>query len=68
MPISEGVRLWTDLSKRGVESALLYIPDENHWVLKPGNARVWYDAVLRWLDHHVGAGDRASTPVRPDLV
>jgi len=54
VPVSEGLRLWTDLQRRGVPSQqLLYLPDENHWVLKPGNIRVWYGAVLAWLDAHV---------------
>ncbi len=64
VPVGEGLRLFTDLQERGVESALLYFPDENHWIRKPGNVRVWYDAVLRWLDHHLGAGGA----VRPELA
>jgi dipeptidyl aminopeptidase/acylaminoacyl peptidase len=64
VPISEGLRLWTDLQRHGVTSRFLYFPDENHWVLKPGNARVWYETVLAFLDHHVlGAEWR-----QPDLV
>ncbi len=53
VPSSEAVRLWTDLQLRGVPSQLLWFPDENHWVLKPQNARVWYRTVLAFLDHHV---------------
>lgn len=53
VPVGEGLALYTDLQRRNVPSALLYLPDENHWVLQPGNIRVWYDAVLSWLDHHV---------------
>ncbi|MCU1387169.1 MAG: peptidase prolyl oligopeptidase active site domain protein, partial [Ilumatobacteraceae bacterium] len=64
VPVGEGIRLWTELSQRGVESAFLYLPDENHWVLKPGNVRVWYDAVIGWLDRFLGDGGSA----RPDLV
>ena len=64
VPLSEALRLWTDLQRHGVPSRFLYFPDENHWVLKPGNARVWYETVLAFLDHHVlGAEWR-----RPDLV
>jgi len=64
VPISEALRLWTDLQRHGVSSRFLYFPDENHWVLKPGNARVWYETVLAFLDHHVlGAEWR-----EPDLV
>ncbi len=53
VPISEALRLWTDLSRHGVEAKYLFFPDENHWILKPGNARVWYETVLAFLDHHV---------------
>jgi len=53
VPIGEGLRLWTDLRRHGVESKFLYFPDENHWILKPNNIVLWYETVLSWLDHHV---------------
>jgi dipeptidyl aminopeptidase/acylaminoacyl peptidase len=53
VPISEGLRLWTDLARHGIEAKFLYFPDENHWILKPQNARLWYATVLAFLDHHV---------------
>ena len=53
VPISEGLRLWTDLMRHGVEAKFLYYPDENHWILKPQNARIWYETVLAFLDQHV---------------
>lgn len=53
VPISEGLRLWTDLSRHGVDAKFLYFPDEHHWVLKPQNARVWYETVIAFLDQHV---------------
>jgi dipeptidyl aminopeptidase/acylaminoacyl peptidase len=53
VPVGEGLRLWTDLRRHGVESRFLYFPDENHWVLKPNNSRVWYATVCAFLDHHV---------------
>jgi dipeptidyl aminopeptidase/acylaminoacyl peptidase len=53
VPAGEGVRLWTDLQLGGVESQYLWFPDENHWVLKPQNTRVWYQTVFAFLDHHV---------------
>jgi len=53
VPISEGLRLWTDLRRHGVESKFLYFPDENHWILKPNNIVLWYETVFAWLDHHV---------------
>ncbi|WP_369138962.1 S9 family peptidase [Modestobacter versicolor] len=64
VPIGEGLRLWYDLQKRGVPSKFLYFPDENHWVLTPGNAQVWYETVLAFLAEHVlGEGWQ-----RPELL
>ncbi|HEX6488099.1 MAG TPA: S9 family peptidase [Candidatus Dormibacteraeota bacterium] len=60
VPISEALKLYTDLRRRGVPSRFLYYPDENHWILKPGNSRLWYETVLAFLDEHVlGAGWRS---------
>ncbi|MHB8510325.1 MAG: S9 family peptidase [Candidatus Dormibacteria bacterium] len=53
VPIGEALRLWADLHRVGQEAKFLYFPDENHWILKPGNSRVWYQTVLAFLDHHV---------------
>jgi dipeptidyl aminopeptidase/acylaminoacyl peptidase len=64
VPISEAWRLWTDLQRHGVPSRFLYFPDENHWVLKPQNARLWYATVLAFLDEHV----LGKPWQRPDLV
>jgi len=64
VPIGEGLRLFADLVRYGVDVKFLYFPDENHWVLKPGNAKVWYETVFAFLDHHV-----LDAPwIRPDLV
>jgi dipeptidyl aminopeptidase/acylaminoacyl peptidase len=64
VPVGEALRLWTDLQRHGVPSKFLYFTDENHWVLKPGNAKVWYETVLAFLDHHVLGREWK----RPDLV
>jgi dipeptidyl aminopeptidase/acylaminoacyl peptidase len=53
VPVSEALRLWTDLRRHGVPAKLLYFPDESHWVLKPQNARLWYGTVLAFLDEHL---------------
>jgi dipeptidyl aminopeptidase/acylaminoacyl peptidase len=61
VPVSEGLHLWTDLVRYGVEAKLLFFPDENHWILKPPNVRVWHEAIFAWLDHHV-LGEEWRTP------
>ncbi len=53
VPVSEALRLWWDLSRHGVQAKFLYFPDENHWILTPGNARIWYETVFAFLAEHV---------------
>jgi dipeptidyl aminopeptidase/acylaminoacyl peptidase len=53
VPVGEGLQLFTTLQRMGVESKLLYFPDEGHWVLKPQNSTLWYNTVLDWFDTHL---------------
>jgi dipeptidyl aminopeptidase/acylaminoacyl peptidase len=64
VPIGEALRLWYDLQKRAVPSKFLYFPDENHWVLTPGNSTIWYETVLAFLAEHV-LGEQWQ---RPELL
>ncbi|WP_404434459.1 prolyl oligopeptidase family serine peptidase [Microbacterium lacus] len=59
VPIGEGLRLWSELNAQfaGADGSLahryLYFPDENHWILKPQHAIVWYETVFAFLAQHV---------------
>ena len=53
VPVGEGLQLFTTLQRQGVESKLLYYPDEGHWVLKPQNSELWYNTVLGWFDNYL---------------
>lgn len=70
VPIGQGLQLWSDLlyaqqAPRGENrNKFLYFPDENHWILSPGNSKLWYETVLAFLDHHV----LGKEFVRPDHV
>jgi len=52
VPVEQGLATFTALQRRGVESRFLHFPDENHWVLRPANAKQWHDEVLGWLAAH----------------
>jgi len=54
VPVDQGLSAFTALQRRGIESKLLYFPDENHWVLKPQNSILWHDTVNAWLEQHIG--------------
>src|ERR1700722_12024438 len=49
VPVGEALRLWWDLSRHGAQAKFLYFPDENHWILSPGTARIWYETVYAFL-------------------
>jgi dipeptidyl aminopeptidase/acylaminoacyl peptidase len=53
VPVGEALRLWWDLTRHDAEAKFLYFPDENHWILTPGNARIWYETVFAFLAQHV---------------
>jgi len=53
VPVGEALRLWWDLSRHGAEAKFLYFPEENHWILTPGHARIWYETVFAFLAQHV---------------
>ncbi len=53
VPEGQAFQLFSALQRRGIQSKLLYFPDEGHWVLKPQNSQLWYKTVLGWLDEHV---------------
>jgi len=40
------------LQKMGVESRFVYFPEENHFVLKPQNARVWWESMFSWFEKY----------------
>ncbi|MGP0223917.1 S9 family peptidase [Paenarthrobacter sp. NCHU4564] len=62
VPIGEGLRLWYELlSSSGLPARedgqsphrFLYFPDENHWVLQPQHAKIWYGVVEHFLAKQV---------------
>lgn len=54
VPYTQGLQLFTALQRKGVESKLIFFPDENHFVQKPQNARLWWNSVLGWVADHAG--------------
>ena len=54
VPFGQGLQFFTALQLKGVPSKLLMFPDEGHWVLKPGNSRLWHATVMDWLHRYLG--------------
>lgn len=49
VPLEQGLQFFTSLQRKGVPSRLLFFPDEDHFVQKPLNAKLWWQTVLDWL-------------------
>ncbi|MGJ5642856.1 S9 family peptidase [Formosa sp. S-31] len=49
VPIEQGLSAFQAAQLKGIKSKLLYLPDENHWVLQPQNALVWQYEFFKWL-------------------
>jgi len=58
VPDCNGLAYYNTLKARGVDARLLWFPDENHWVLKPRNSKLWYQEFLDWIVAHGAAPKR----------
>jgi dipeptidyl aminopeptidase/acylaminoacyl peptidase len=70
VPIGEALRLWFELlTESGLPAAedgtsphrFLYFPSENHWVLSPQHAKIWYQVVTAFLARHL-LGEEVELP------
>jgi dipeptidyl aminopeptidase/acylaminoacyl peptidase len=53
VPDAQGLAYYNTLKSLGVPARLVWFPDENHWILKPRNSRLWYGEFFAWLDRHL---------------
>lgn len=49
VPIEQGLQAFQAAQLQGIKSRFLYLPEENHWVMKPQNGLVWQSEFFRWL-------------------
>jgi dipeptidyl aminopeptidase/acylaminoacyl peptidase len=49
VPDTQALQYYNTLKAKGVPTRLVYFPDENHWILKPQNSRLWYREFFDWL-------------------
>jgi dipeptidyl aminopeptidase/acylaminoacyl peptidase len=49
VPAEQSFQAFTALQLKGIKSKLVYLPEENHWVLTAQNALVWQREFYNWL-------------------
>jgi dipeptidyl aminopeptidase/acylaminoacyl peptidase len=54
VPAAQGLEIYGIYRAMGLPARLVYFPDENHWILKPRNSRLWYAEFFGWLDRWLG--------------
>lgn len=50
VPIEQGLEAFQAAQLRDIKSKLLYLPNENHWVLHVQNGIAWQREFFKWLD------------------
>jgi dipeptidyl aminopeptidase/acylaminoacyl peptidase len=56
VPVGQAFSLFRVLQREGVESRLVYYPDENHWILTRENSVHWYGEVRDWIKRFAAPG------------
>lgn len=56
VPVGQGFEIFRTLQSKGIDSRMVYYPDENHWILKPNNSIFWYQEVRSWIARYATPG------------
>ena len=56
VPEGNALAMYAALQRMSVPSRLIIWPDENHWILKGENSRVFYREVRAWLEKYLLSG------------
>jgi dipeptidyl aminopeptidase/acylaminoacyl peptidase len=63
VPVGQAFELFRTLQHRGIDSRLIYYPNENHWILKPNNSIYWYNEVRDWIARYAQPAPDGGVPV-----
>jgi len=65
VPATQALQYYNTLKAKDVPARLVYFPDENHWILKPRNSRLWYREFFDWIARFAGRRPRRDVPRLP---
>lgn len=58
VPDAQGLMYYNTLKAKGVPTRLVHFDNENHWILKPQNSRLWYREFCAWVKRFAPGGGR----------
>ena len=50
VPLNNTLEYWSALQRMQVPSRLIVFPDENHWIQKGEDSRLFFTEIAAWLD------------------
>jgi dipeptidyl aminopeptidase/acylaminoacyl peptidase len=56
VPATQALQYYDTLKAKKVPARLVWFPDENHWILKPQNSRLWYREFFGWVARYAPGG------------
>ena len=62
VPATQALQYYNTLHAKKVPTRLVWFPDENHWILKPQNSRLWYGEFFAWIEKYAKAGPVRRAP------
>ncbi len=62
VPATQALQYYDTLKAKKVPARLVYFPDENHWILKPQNSRLWYREFFDWVARYAPGGPGRRKP------
>ena len=64
VPATQALQYYDTLKARKIPARLVWFPDENHWILKPQNSRLWYREFFAWVKRYAPGGPAKIAPAR----
>jgi dipeptidyl aminopeptidase/acylaminoacyl peptidase len=61
VPATQALQYYNSLKAKDVPARLVWFPDENHWILKPQNSRLWYTEFFAWVEKYAKRGPLGAT-------
>jgi dipeptidyl aminopeptidase/acylaminoacyl peptidase len=56
VPVTQGLEHYSTLRMLGVPTRLIYLEEENHWVLKPQTSKLWHEEFFSWIEKYAKPG------------
>lgn len=60
VPLNNSLEYWSVLQRRQIPSRLIVFPEENHWVLRGENSRLFFTEMHAWLARWLGPAPTAG--------